>query len=196
MSDASRNHARTSTPRTAHAQRPAGAPRRCPLCPVGSEIGVPCQPAPAQLKSTPMPHDSLMAAGRDTHRPPSRDRRRRDNDRSTLPDRRATRRVSSRCDLQEISTNLRRGRPETATVHLCILRNAACATPQTPRSSQVVQNQRILVQTRPPPAWGVENKTLPKAPLPQDGFGMSTDWVGVSQGGGKSPPSVQFKLYQ
>ena len=54
----------------------------------------------------------------------------------------------------EISTNLRRGRPETATVHTCIIRNAACATPQAPRSSQVVQNQRILVQTRPPPALG------------------------------------------
>ena len=32
--------------------------------------------------------------------------------------------------LAQIFTNLRRGRPETVTVHLCILRNAACATPQ------------------------------------------------------------------
>ena len=155
MSDASRNHARTSTPRTAHAQRPARARRvGAHSARSGGEIGVPCQPAPAQLKSTPMPRDSLMAAGRDTHRPPSRDRRRRDNDRSTLPDRRATRRVSSRCDLQEISTNLRRGRPETATVHLCIPRNAACATPQAPRSSQWWYRINAYWTNPTPPALG------------------------------------------
>ena len=44
--------------------------------------------------------------------------------------------------------------------------------PQAPRRSQVVQNQRILVQTRPPRPGGVVNKTQPKAPLPQEGFGM------------------------
>ena len=73
--------------------------------------------------------------------------------------------------LAEISTNLRRGRPETATVHICILRNAACATAQAPRSSQMVQNQRIMVQTRPPRPWAVVNKTQPKARLSRDTFG-------------------------
>ena len=37
----------------------------------------------------------------------------------------------------------------------------------------MVQNQRIMVQTRPPRPWAVVNKTQPKAPLPQDGFGMN-----------------------
>ena len=37
--------------------------------------------------------------------------------------------------------------------------NASCTAR---RSSQVVQNQRILVQTRPPRPWGVVNKTQAK----------------------------------
>ena len=36
----------------------------------------------------------------------------------------------------------------------------------------MVQNLRRLVQTRPRRPWGVVNKTQPKAPLPQEGFGM------------------------
>ena len=63
-------------------------------------------------------------------RPPTGHRRAAGGDATTtappLPDRRATRGVSSRCDpqqlmLAEISTKLRRGRPETTTVHICIL---------------------------------------------------------------------------
>ena len=46
-------------------------------------------------------------------------------------------------------------------------------TPPAPRSSQVVQNQRRMVQTRSHPPGGPENKTQPKAPLPQEGFGMN-----------------------
>ena len=45
--------------------------------------------------------------------------------------------------------------------------------PQASRSSQVVQNQRILVQTRPPQPGGVVNKTQPKAPQPRDTFAMN-----------------------
>ena len=69
-----------------------------------------------------------------------------------------------------------------ATVHRCTLRTRLFTValsetlrappPQAPRCSQVVQNQRILVQTRPPRPGGIVNKTQPKAPLPQEGFGM------------------------
>ena len=37
----------------------------------------------------------------------------------------------------------------------------------------MVQNQRIMVQTRPPRPWGVVNKTQPKARLSRDTFAMS-----------------------
>ena len=70
-----------------------------------------------------------------------------------------------------------------ATVHRCTLRTRLFTValsetlrappPQAPRCSQVVQNQRILVQTRPPRPGGIVNKTQPKAPLPQEGFGMN-----------------------
>ena len=46
--------------------------------------------------------------------------------------------------------------------------------PQAPRSSQVVQNQRILVQTRPPRPGGVVNKTQPKARPTRDTFAMKS----------------------
>ena len=46
--------------------------------------------------------------------------------------------------------------------------------PQAPRSSQMVQNLRILVQTRPPRPGGVVNKTQPKAPQTRDTFAMKT----------------------
>ena len=49
--------------------------------------------------------------------------------------------------------------------------------PQAPRRSQVVQNQRILVQTRPPRPGGVVNKTQPKAPQPRDTFAMNLDFA-------------------
>ena len=48
-------------------------------------------------------------------------------------------------------------------------------TPPAPRSSQVVQNQRILVQTRPPRPGGVVNKTQPKAPQPRDTFAIRVE---------------------
>ena len=44
-------------------------------------------------------------------------------------------------------------------------------TPPAPRSSQVVQNRRIMVQTRTHPP-GPENKTQPKARLSRDTFAM------------------------
>ena len=53
-----------------------------------------------------------------------------------------------------------------------VLKLQAChvATPQAPRSSQMVQNRHTLVQTRPRRPWGVVNKTQPKAPLPARRF--------------------------
>ena len=55
---------------------------------------------------------------------------------------------------------------------------------QAPRRSQVVQNQRILVQTRPPRPGGVVNKTQPKAPLPQEGFADQRGGIQRAQGEG------------
>ena len=84
MSDASRTHTRM-TPRTAHGRRPMhgnrGALRRHPGRPVGGEVGAPYQPPPAPLNATTSTRGSLLAAVRAARRPPSRGRRRRDNDR-------------------------------------------------------------------------------------------------------------------
>ena len=89
-------------------------------------------------------------------------------------------------------TNLRRGRPETTTVHICIFRNAACATAQAPRCSQVVQNQRILVQTRPPRPWAVVNKTQPKEEQTREGLPMNRD-TPMSYQDPKQAKSTMFK---
>ena len=71
--------------RSKPAQPAARTLRRRPGCPVGGEVGVPCQPPPAPLNATTSTRGSLLAAGRDTQRPPSRGRRRRDNDRPAPP---------------------------------------------------------------------------------------------------------------
>ena len=48
-------------------------------------IGVPCQPPPVPPNATTSPRDGLRAPVQAAHRPPSRGRRRRDNDRPTPP---------------------------------------------------------------------------------------------------------------
>ena len=55
-----------------------------------------------------------------------------------------------------------------------VLKLQAChvATPQAPRSSQMVQNRHTVVQTRPRCPGGVVNKTQPKAPPSRDTFAM------------------------
>ena len=67
------------------AQGNRGALRRRPGCTVGGEVGVPCQPPPTPPNATTSTRGSLLAAARDTQRPPSRGRRRRDNDRPAHP---------------------------------------------------------------------------------------------------------------
>ena len=54
------------------------------------------------------------------------------------------------------------------------------ATLPAPHSSQVVQNQRILVPTRPHRSWGVVNKTQPKVRLTKDTFAMKASKTSIS----------------
>ena len=54
-------------------------------CPVRGEVGVPCQPPRVPPNATTSPRDGLRAPVQAAHRPPSRGRRRRDNDRPTPP---------------------------------------------------------------------------------------------------------------
>ena len=54
-------------------------------CPVRGEVGVPCQPPPVPPNATTSPRDGLRAPVQAAHRPHSRGRRRRDNDRPTPP---------------------------------------------------------------------------------------------------------------
>ena len=50
--------------RSKPAQPAARTLRRRPGCPVGGEVGVPCQPPPAPLNATTSTRGSLLAAGR------------------------------------------------------------------------------------------------------------------------------------
>ena len=123
---------------THHAQPSVGRRRTATVHASSGHLAWPVEPRSAcraslhQYHRTPQPARVTVSVRRS--RPPTGHRRATGGDATTtapsLPDRRATRGVSSRCDLQqvlaEISTNLRRGRHETATVHLCIPRNAAC----------------------------------------------------------------------
>ena len=93
-----------------------------------SEARSACHASLHEYHRTPQPARVTVSVHRS--RPPTGHRRAASGDATTtappLPDRRATRGVSSRCDpqqlmLAEISTKLRRGRPETTTVHICIL---------------------------------------------------------------------------
>ena len=125
-------HARHHAPPTDGDRRTASGARCVGSgCPVGGEVGGPCQPPPVPPNATTSPRDGLRAPVQTAHQPPPRGRRRRDNDRPTPPGpacRGGFLAVATHNVLAEISANLRRGRPETTTVHLCIPRNAACAT--------------------------------------------------------------------
>ena len=82
-------HTRQHPPRTTLGRTPAhsnGARvERAPGLAGRAEVGVPCQPPPVPPNATTSPRDGLRAPVQAAHRPPSRDRRRRDNDRPVPP---------------------------------------------------------------------------------------------------------------
>ena len=99
-------HARHHAPPTDGDRRTASGARCVGSgCPVGGEVGGPCQPPRVPPNATTSPRDGLRAPVQAAHRPGHR--RAAGGDATTtappLPDRRATRGVSSRCDPQQCS---------------------------------------------------------------------------------------------
>ena len=154
------------------AQGNRGALRRRPGCTVGGEVGVPCQPPPTPPNATTSTRGSLLAAARDTQRPPSRGRRRRDNDRPAPPGTGVQRggfAVGTRGDLHKSPPG------ETRSGVCSHSHSPKRCVRHCPRPLAVVKWYRIYAdwyKTDTSRPGAVVNKTQPKAPLPREGFGM------------------------
>ena len=141
-------------------------------CPVRDEVGVPCQPPPVPPNATTSPRDGLRAPVQAAHRPPSRGRRRRDNDRPAPPGTGVQRggfAVGTCADLHKSPPG------ETRNGDCSPLHSPKRCVRHCPRPLTVVKWYRIYAdwyKTDTSRPGAVVNKTQPKAPLPREGFGM------------------------